>query len=229
MHHLEQPSRARRSFRNAAEAYERLKRQGCHNAALYRNQGNAWLLAGELPRAILAYRQALRLAPNDTSLRHSLGYARNQVVSSPPNQFARPPAASWSWWFPRLGLSVYLVLAFAPYCMAWLCFTRWWMSRRRSLWMAGGALSTTALLLAVAFVVEYRQTEQDSLHPLVVVAENGVPLYKGNGESYPRFETALNQGVEARLLFDRDNWLQIELAGGVVGWVRREYVIVDVP
>ena len=39
----------------------------------------------------------------------------------------------------------------------------------------------------------------------------------------------VNQGVEARLLFERDGWLQIELSGGEVGWVRAEYAVVDRP
>jgi hypothetical protein len=36
-----------------------------------------------------------------------------------------------------------------------------------------------------------------------------------------------NRGVEARLLFARGDWLQIELAGGEVGWVPRRLVLVD--
>jgi len=47
----------------------------------------------------------------------------------------------------------------------------------------------------------------------------GFLLRTGNGLSYPpRYETPLNQGVEARLLHARGAWLQIELSGGEVGW-----------
>jgi len=55
-----------------------------------------------------------------------------------------------------------------------------------------------------------------------------VMLRTGNGLRYPpRYETPLNRGVEARLLFTRGDWLQIEFAGGEVGWVPREYALVD--
>jgi hypothetical protein len=37
----------------------------------------------------------------------------------------------------------------------------------------------------------------------------------------------VNRGVEARLLFEREGWAQIELAAGEVGWVPREYLLVD--
>ena len=51
-------------------------------------------------------------------------------------------------------------------------------------------------------------------------------LRAGNGLSYPpRYETPLNRGVEARLLFARGAWLQIELSGGEIGWVPAAYTI----
>jgi len=54
----------------------------------------------------------------------------------------------------------------------------------------------------------------------VVITADGVPLREGNGVAYPaRYDAPLNRGVEARLLFVRGDWLQIELAGGEVGWV----------
>ena len=70
----------------------------------------------------------------------------------------------------------------------------------------------------------------EAVQPLVVIADDGVLLRKGNGLTYPpRYDTPVNRGVEARLLFDRGEWLQIELAGGEVGWVPRRYVLVDEP
>ena len=49
-----------------------------------------------------------------------------------------------------------------------------------------------------------------------------------HGLNYPpRSETPLNRGVEARLLFVRGDWLQIELSGGEIGWVPSEYALVD--
>ena len=51
---------------------------------------------------------------------------------------------------------------------------------------------------------------------------------KGDGLAFPpRYGAPLNRGVEARLLFERGDWLQIELSGGEVGWVPRAYALVD--
>jgi hypothetical protein len=57
-----------------------------------------------------------------------------------------------------------------------------------------------------------------------------VKLRKGNGQSYPEYDYLLRPGVEGRLRFDDPRgWLQIELADGEVGWVRRADVLVDTP
>src|SRR5262249_53455448 len=55
----------RRCFREAASHYETLRQRGADNADLEGNLGNAYLLAGDLARAILAYRRGLRLNPGD--------------------------------------------------------------------------------------------------------------------------------------------------------------------
>ncbi len=68
-------AQARPHFRRAAEQYDLLRRAGADNALLYRNLGNCWLLAGDLPRAILSYHQGLLVAPGDRELQSALDRA----------------------------------------------------------------------------------------------------------------------------------------------------------
>ncbi len=64
--------------------------------------------------------------------------------------------------------------------------------------------------------------------PLVVIADDGVLLRKGNSLSFPpRWQTPVNKGVEARLLFERGDFVQVQLAGGEIGWVPRNLVVVE--
>src|SRR5207244_1408008 len=70
-----QPGAARKMFQEAAQAYAVLLERGRHNAALFRNSGNASLLAGDLPQAILAYRAGLQLSPGNRALQRSLNFA----------------------------------------------------------------------------------------------------------------------------------------------------------
>ena len=60
--------------------------------------------------------------------------------------------------------------------------------------------------------------------------EDGVLLRKGDGQTFPpRYETPVNRGVEARRLYERGGWVQIELSGGEVGWAPRGCLLIDEP
>jgi hypothetical protein len=95
--------------------------------------------------------------------------------------------------------------------------------------LAGGLAALALAGLATALlIVDLRGERGRGTEALVVIAEDGVLLRKGNGLAFPpRYETPLNRGVEARLLFESGDWLQIELAGGEVGWVPRAYALAD--
>src|SRR6516225_5617890 len=71
----ERPEEARPFFRLAGDCYTSLLERGLQNPDLYGNQGNAYLLAGDVSRAILAYHSGLRLAPSDGLLQAHLAYA----------------------------------------------------------------------------------------------------------------------------------------------------------
>ena len=69
---------------------------------------------------------------------------------------------------------------------------------------------------------------ESSEHPILVISADAVVLRKGNGLSYPAcLSVPLNRGVEGRLLFQRGNWLQIELVGREVGWIPEAAALVQ--
>ena len=219
---------ARPHFRTAAGYFEELHCRGVSNALLSRNLGNAYLLAGDLPHAILSYRRGLEVAPQDRALEDSLARAREKVVYPEGSALGRPVADAWPPWLPRLSDGTVFAIAFGLYVLACLAGTCWLMVRR-SVWLGVGLGSLfIAVGLAALTVINARAGRQESARPLVVIADDGVLLRKGNGLTYPpRYETPVNRGVEARLLFERGDWLQIELAGGEVGWVPRRYTLLD--
>jgi hypothetical protein len=219
---------ARPHFRAAAEAFDELRRRGARNPTLYRNLGNACLLADDLPGAILSYRRGLRLAPYDRALRANLDAARERVVYPPYSNFGRPSRDPRPPWLPRLPAEWLAITAAAGYVLAWVFLTRWLMTRRGRLLLAAALLLVVAVGLSGVVVVLARGEQDQEAHPLVVIAQDGVLLRRGDGLAFPpRYETPVNRGVEARLLFERGAWLQIELSGGEVGWVPREYALVD--
>ncbi|HEV3081417.1 MAG TPA: hypothetical protein VGY66_16685 [Gemmataceae bacterium] len=217
---------AKAFFQESVTSYGQLWQRGVRNPALLGNLGNAALLAGDLPRAILAYRMGLRLAPNDRVLQSHLQLARAQVDYLEQSSFARPPAEQHPPWLPRVPAGLQLLTAFVSYGVLWLALTRWWMFHSSRWLLAAGLAAALAGLLATSLFVETRWNREDAVHPVIIIADDGVLVRTGNGLSYPpRYETPLNRGVEARLLHARGAWLQIELSGGEVGWVPAGYTI----
>jgi hypothetical protein len=114
------------------------------------------------------------------------------------------------------------------YVLACIGLTRWLMVRRGSL-LGGGLVTLIAAGILAGVAIRLGQQEQwETAHPLVVIAEEGLLLRRGNALTFPaRSSTPLPPGAEARLLFERGDWLQIELASGEVGWVPTAYTLVD--
>jgi tetratricopeptide (TPR) repeat protein len=225
VHHRDDPDEARFRFRTAAACFEELRRRGARNPTLYRNLANSYLLAGDLARAILSYRRGLQLAPGDRDLSLGLEAARERVSYATGSQLGRPGPAGQSSLLARVGGEWLIGGAALLYVSACVALTRWLMNRR-SLILATGLVALVAAGVLTALAVREASTVPPG--PVVVVAEDGVLLRRGDSLQYPpRYETPLNRGVEGYLLTRRSDWLQIELSGGEVGWVMREYVLLD--
>jgi hypothetical protein len=220
----------RAEFLTAAACYEELRRRGIDNAQLEHNLGNAYFLADDLPHAILSFHRGLRLSPLDANLRQCLTEAREKVVYPDNTPFGRAPVVQVGLLLPGWVNNLILAAAALLYGLGSAAVTRWLMVRRFR-WMAvGGITLLIAGLLTLLLIQVARSAGAEDSHPLVVIAEDGVLLRKGDGLAFPpRYDTVVNRGVEARLLFEREGWVQIELAAGEVGWVPREYVLVDRP
>jgi hypothetical protein len=183
--------------------------------SFYLNQGNAHFLAGHWGAALLAYRRAELLLPQDHRVRENLAEARSRVAE---NTLALYPQAPW--WRELLRFSGWS--AFLAHLLACLVLLRCW---QRAVWpraslmliilgWAVGALWLTGVLL----------DEAENAQPWVVVLTE-TPLRQGNGPSYPPQEKLgkpifLRPGVEGRgILRKRNGWVFMELAGGLRGWV----------
>lgn len=221
---------ARPHFRNAAVYFDELRQRGVGNAVLFRNLGNAYLLAEDLPRALLSYHRGLCLSPNDRALRDSLTEARGRVVYPPPGDLGRPRRDDRPPWLPYLPSSWLMGVAIPCYVLGCVCLTRWRMVRRGGLLLGGLLALGIAGGMSVWLLIRAEEQRDRAVHPLVVIAQDDVLLRRGNGEVFPpRFETPVNRGVEGRFLFERSGWIQMELSGGEIGWLPRGAVLVDRP
>ena len=224
------PAKARPEFSNAALIYELVARKKNGDSAdLAFNQGNAHMLADELPQAILAYRRGLRMYPLSAALWENLELARDQVGYPDAAARHRPPGDRWPPWLPRPTPDTLLNSVIVLHGLAWLANFAWLVLRRRWVgWLTVGFFVTALAATGWWSYMQWRIT-QDEERPLAVVAVNGVTLRRGNGSMYPRHPDLprVNRGMEARLLHNRGGWVQLQFPGGEIGWLPRQAVVTE--
>jgi hypothetical protein len=219
-------TKARPFFREAAQAYDQLWRLGRHNPEVARNMAQAYLLAGDLARAIRAYHRGLHSAPHDRTLRDGLAFAQAQVQypaagtldSARPRE--RPSILHYA------SADTFGLGAASLYLLGCLALARAWMMRRPGWWIAGGALIFLAVVAGGFTWWEERRLAEENSQRLAIIATGGTVLHRGNSAEFPpRLPERLPEGVEASVLAERGGWLQVQLAGGEIGWVSRERVV----
>ena len=216
------PEEARAAFKEAAERYESLRKAGVKSRELFINLGNSHLLAGDLPKALLAFRMGLRLSPGDSVLASHLEYARGEVEQN--GRIGRPPGESLPRWLLLLSMKLLFFSVIGGEFLACAAFVRWRITGRGISLVCFSALLSCMITLGMG--ARYWAEQVDCKYSIVVIANDNVTLRKGNSSAYPAAsEFKLNRGAEARLLFNRGSWMQIELSGGEVGWVPASQIV----
>lgn len=217
---------ARAWFRESARAFDELWDNGHHAPALARNRARAHRLAGDLPRSIAAYHDGLAVARSDRTLQVELDDARAAVAYPLDGELAaecrpRPVRTVGT----RMSPAEAYLAAGLLWVVVCLAAARYAMTRAPWLPPLAGAGLVGLAVLGGLWWYDWRQHTADAARPVVVVTAD-VPLKAGNGDLWPdRVKGKLPRGVEARALARRGGWVQVELAGGAVGWLPEAAVI----
>lgn len=207
-------------FRDVAARFESLRRNGGECGAVLFNLGNTWFRAGEMGRAIAAYREAERYLTRDPVLVANLAEARRVAGVAAPQAELADRLLFWRAWssYPLAAQSaiVFAVLAFV--------FAGAVRLGVRKLVVPARIVSVHAALALLVFALEFHRFEIERRG--VVVIEQ-VVARKGDAESYgPAFTAPLVEGQEVRVLDSRGGWTRVQLGNGIDGWVPEQSLVV---
>ena len=217
-------TKANEHLSEAIEGYESLiEDHGITNPKLYYNLGNAYMMEGNVGRAIVAYRRALRLDPEDENLRANLVYARSRVETSFPADEASRVFKALVGWQNAIPIRGRLAAFVAMFAIGWIVgLVRLTASGRRV--MPRWAM-VVALVLSIAPAVSLAITARQRVIAQGVVVASSATGRKGPDPSYePSFTRALSGGVEFRLLESRPGWVYVRLPDGRATWLTRDSV-----
>ncbi|MCP4710409.1 MAG: hypothetical protein GY869_17440 [Planctomycetes bacterium] len=213
------PSEAYNLYNQVILRYQRIIEEGgVANGYLYYNVGNAYLLKGDIGKAILSYRQGQRLMPDNTDLAKNLSYARSQRLDQVSLKAEKRVLQTLFFWHYDLSMQTKFFLTscfWAAGCIfgsLWLCLRR----GRFALWIIGITLTTGLLSTGSMMIDRYNA----NAHRQGVITVDAVVARQGDGENYPAsFTEPLHSGTEFDLLEERREWLRIELSSGDDAWV----------
>ena len=208
-------------FAGALDRYQRILDEGLESGELHYNIGNTHFKLGNLGRAIVSYERAWRLMPRDDDVLANLELARSMTADN-----IAPLPRFWlfrivGWWVAlvsRTTLSWLVSLAYVttavtvitvilrptPIVVTWI----------RRLGMATGAIT---LLFGLNLIV--RELGVGTVEEAVIVAD------EVQVQSAPSDDDALgifqvHEGTKVRLDRRSDEWVEIVLEDGTVGWIR---------
>jgi tetratricopeptide (TPR) repeat protein len=207
---------AKGKFSDAAADYEKILQNGGQSPALLFNDANAEFKAGNLGKAIAAYRRAKLLAPRDSEIRANLGFVRNQV------QGATLHESRWQYWLGTLSLNEWTLLAAGAF---WLTFLM--LAVRQIRPVLGPKLKCATSLFATATilfgaVLGLQAANHFSQATAVVISAEAIARSGPFDEAQNAFTA--RDGAELRVLDRHDDWVQVADGSGKIGWLSRKQV-----
>ncbi len=208
-------------YQGALDNYLRIREAGFESPGLYYNIGNAYFKANELGRAILYYERARRLAPNDADILANLELARSlgadEIVPLPRFWLFRVG----SWWMNLFPRSLLIGLTAAGYLMAAGAVVGLVLRLGAASWARRGAVVGGILVLLLGTTLAVRETGLgQARHAIVLTAEVGVQSAPSDDPALQLF--VIHEGTRVRVDRRSEEWLEVVLDDGKVGWVRAE-------
>ncbi len=212
------PEEARRLYSKALLRYEKLSRE-IENGKLYYNIGNVYFRLDDLGQAIVNYRRAEQLIPDDPNLRQNLDYALSKRQDKIEPKQEEELLRTLFFWHYDLPSSLRMKI-FAGFYI--------------SFWLLAGLIYASplampkwpfilSLLLSVSFGGSLLLDRSARALPRGVLVAPEVIARKGDSTSYqPSFQDPLHPGTEFTILEDRNSWLHIELADGRQCWIEAD-------
>ena len=208
-------------YQGALDNYLRIREAGFESPDLYYNIGNAYFKANELGRAILFYERARRLAPNDADILANLELARSlgadEVVPLPRFWLFRVGL----WWVDLLPGSLLIGLTVAGYLLAAGAVVMLVLRLGAAAWARRAAVAGGVVVVVLGGTLAVRETGLGQARQAVVLAaEVGVQSAPSDDPALQLF--VIHEGTRVRVDRRSEEWLEVVLEDGKVGWVRAE-------
>ena len=204
------------NFQQAIELYSKILDEGVESGEVYFNLGNAYYKTNDLGRAILYYEKARKYIEGDPALEQNLKLARLKIV----DKIEPIPKLFLEEWWSELthifSLDTFLWICFSMFTLLiLLVIIQLFYSRRilnQIIWITS-ILFVLVLIITISVIYEFETTQ------FGVILEEKVSVV-----SEPDIDGTevfiLHEGTKVRINRNLNNWLEISIPDGKIGWLQ---------
>jgi tetratricopeptide (TPR) repeat protein len=203
-------------FSDAAGTYEKILASGQTSPNLLFNDGNAEFKAGNLGKAIAAFRRAELLAPRDSEIRANLDFVRKQV------QGATISESRWHDWLGQLTLNEWALLAAIAFWLTFILFVARQIRPTLALKLRGATSILILLTISFGAATGLQAAEHFSRQNAVVISNDVIARSGPFDDAQNAF--AVHDGAELFVLDRHDDWVQVTDGTGKIGWLQMKQV-----
>jgi tetratricopeptide (TPR) repeat protein len=202
-------------YDSALSTYLSLARPELKSSELFYNIGNAYFKLNEVGQAILYYERALLIDPENKAIQDNLTLAQMRITKPIPQLelifFQR-------WWHSLLqlmGTNGWALMAFIAFSILVALVYR---SLRKKINYAGRWISFAAVLFLFFLMVSLAAYDrQHNTQRAVILAEQSPILEQPKPGG--KISSSAPEGTTVNVLQQKDNYTEIQLPNGRVGWV----------
>ncbi len=189
------------------------------SAELYYNIGNAYFKNNNLPKAILFFEKAKKLAPYDEDIKYNLNIANSMIVDKiekVPEMFYK---SWWNYFYNMFNADTWTILSL----IIWLLFIivlgffilgKSRRSKKLSFYVAALFLFATIASFGLASQKYYYSKEnKEAIIFIPTITVKSSPTL-GSVDLF-----VVHEGTKVKIVDKLDNWFKIKIQDGSVGWL----------
>ncbi|RKY81666.1 hypothetical protein DRQ07_03465 [candidate division KSB1 bacterium] len=206
---------------SALLCYQKIINEGYESGQLYYNIGNCFYRKGDIARAILNYERAKKYIPGDPALKQNLKLAGLRVVDKitpMPEFFLVRIFNNIVFALPQKAL---IIISSIFYVIASIFIVLLIVLRQQSIKrICRPALAVSLSILIISILSMFAQVQSQKKNRRAVITAEKVEVQSTPSSEEGVTLFTLHSGTVVKIESLRDNWAEIVLKDGKVGWIK---------
>lgn len=207
-------------YQAALEIYQTVLDNGYESAELYYNLGNTYFKLKQIPKAILYYEKARKLAPHDDDIEYNLRIA-NTLITDKIEPL--PRFFLYTWWDKlviALSVDQWALVGVVAYFLLLLMVVVLLFSRQIWLKKLSFSFSILFLLVFLLSVILANQQYKYFLHRTEAIVFTPTVMVKSSPRENSTDIFVIHEGTKVTITNQVGEWYEIKIADGNKGWIK---------